>query len=253
MHRIADGYPSRGDHGRVEAERPFESVHDVAKDVRILRHRIGIECGHDAACAQVIECDDRVPNSQAPSFPFAFLKPGYASDDQIWPQTSSIAAEGGERSIGRDQQWEDVEPAGVVASELCSSADYRFDQGTGFRRCPRMPVNGWLVIGAQGSLVGEQRLVRSRGDEAALAAEDLNDAIAEHAFTRERDSVERLATHRLHGIPADSCQLHHHTHDRTTDMNTLMDRRSKDGVGETELRANGVCVDRAPRDVRPGE
>jgi len=96
--------------------------------------------------------------------------------------------------------------------------------------------------------------MRSRGAEAALPVEDLDDAITEHAFTRERDSVEGLAPHRLHGIPPDSCQLHHQTHDRTTYVNTpVTDRRSKDRVGETELRANGVCLDRAAGDVGPGE
>src|SRR2546430_7067997 len=43
----------------------------------------------------------------------------------------------------------------------------------------------------------------SRGDQAAAAIEDLDEAIAEHAFARKLRSVERFSAHRLDRVAPD--------------------------------------------------
>ena len=127
VYRVADGHPCWRDDGRVEAEGAFEPAHDVAQDLRVLRHRIGIEGGHDAASAQIVECDDRISDLQTSPFPLALLEPRHAGDDQVRSKPSCIAAESLKRSIGRNQQREDVESEFVVTPELRPVTDRRLN------------------------------------------------------------------------------------------------------------------------------
>ena len=115
---------------------------------------------------------------QTPTFPFALPEAVDSADNQIGPKSPCIAPEHLERAVGGDEQREDIEPAGVNASEVRSGARRGDDERLGLGRGPEVSVDHGLAVRAQGSLMTEKSRVGSGGDQAAAPIENLDGAIA---------------------------------------------------------------------------
>src|SRR5207244_8860140 len=96
------------------------------------------------------------------------------------------SAESLQRSVSRDEQWEDVEPAAVNASKFRIVARRGSDDRARLRGVPTVSVDCRFIVRAQGSVMGEQGRVRSRRDQTPPTIEDLDDAITKHAVERKR-------------------------------------------------------------------
>ena len=98
--------------------------------------------------------------------------------DQVGTQSTRVPAEGGEGSVRRDEEWQDVEPVIVGLSKRRPFTDSRHD-APGCRRCPPiMAIDKRMLLLAEAALMAQESRVGSRGDESPAAIKHLHNSIA---------------------------------------------------------------------------
>src|ERR1700687_149848 len=113
--------------GSIERQLAPDPLDDARQHATVVRQRVGIEGGHDAAPAQVLEPDHYLADSQATTLPVSLLDPMDTADDEIGPQSTAVVAKGADGSVG----W----PPAMAG---CQSG-WRVRLGTGERLCRRFP------------------------------------------------------------------------------------------------------------------
>ena len=107
------------DYAAVQSELPTEASYDVPEYFRIVRESVRVERRHHTTPAQVVNGNQYVADSDGRSRPRALVQPLDARNHKIRPEPPSISPERCDRSIGRHQERQHVEPRqAIVANKL---------------------------------------------------------------------------------------------------------------------------------------
>lgn len=129
-------------HVAIQRQLALELFYDAPEHLVVLCERVGVKCGHDTTSAQVLHADEDLADAQAASRPRTFGQALNSTDDNVRSEAATIVAEGGDGSVSRDQQGEDIETvSGVVADELSARPDDLDHLAKNLRVCPERSVN----------------------------------------------------------------------------------------------------------------
>ena len=136
----------------------------------ILLKRVGVECRHHAATAQVNNGDQDLPDAETASRPSTLVEPNDTSDHQIGPQTSTVASERGDRAVGRNQQRENIKAVHrFVPNEACAGAHIGVDQSRHSGVGPAQAIDDGRSLRVSDRVMSEKSWVGPRSDDTASA------------------------------------------------------------------------------------
>jgi hypothetical protein len=209
LNRIAGPNLAALNHIAVQCKLAIELADNFPEHPTILPLRIGIERGHDAAPAQVLDSNNDLPDAQALSRPRSLRQPIDIADHKVWPEPPAVMAESLDRAVGRYQERQDVEPVGrFIVDQAGAWSDDVNDLLQHLRLGPRQSVHSGFARSVEGRVMSKQPRMSSGCDEAPAGILYVNDAIPGNPKRTQHCMVQSLASHRFDGISPDLCDFH---------------------------------------------